>query len=103
LWEDKDSQPIVYGVIAKHVNPDLGKALELLDTATEVFAKLNLNTAAVPELATANDTIKKVAERMTHLDATSPEVGVAARKVASMQAAVAKTVSARLGLSGLGF
>lgn len=104
LWDDRDSIPAVYGAVARLVNPDLGKALEYLDTAIEAYAGLKLaeDGSSVQELSQANDTLKKLVDRMNRLDGDT-DIERAMARVVRMQHEVATAAAARLGLSGLSF
>lgn len=97
LWDNPDDAAKIYGVVAKAVSPDMQKALELLDSATELWTK------AAPEkldpnkpeqlqaMATLHKGLKQVKQDVARLRQTGAVVEATA-KIERMHKYVAEKV-----------
>lgn len=86
LWDAPDDAAKVYGLVARQVAPDLEKALKLLDSATELWAKTGVDKLDLrkPDQLTAaanvNAELKRILGEVRKLKA-SKDVTAAAQRV----------------------
>lgn len=105
IWRTPDERPMVQATVAKAVSPDLGSALRILDSATEMFGKIDKNSKSgsdTAKLAQASAELNKMANQIKNLSGFKDDVGIQEthQRVDAMRMEVAKTAASALGLTG---
>lgn len=101
LWDDPDDHSKVYGLVARAVSPDLEKALQLMDAATDVWTKAGASKAdlAKPDelskMAAVNNELKRIVAELKKLKQVGA-VAEATAKVLGMHTDLARRIQKQL-------
>lgn len=98
LWDKPDDRPAVYGAILGVISPGAAKAMELRDAAFEAFGKINLTdkAAKIDDWASANATIRKIADTVAELGMTDARVARVHVELTDWSKQIGRAVSVRL-------
>lgn len=102
LWDEPEDRAKVYGACAGTISPDFKRALEILDSATEMWTAANLDTANLDNaddfkrVADLNAALKGMINEAKKLDLSGP-AGAEIEKVRSMGRDLARRMQKHMG------
>lgn len=97
LWDDPEDFGKIYGALAAFVSPDLQRALQIVDAATELWANNGLDKADLKDpsvlaaVAGVNRDLNKMRDEIEKLDQTGA-VGEATARVVEMHQELSRRV-----------
>jgi len=102
LWESEDDIPKITGILGQLASPDLGRILELLDSAKEVYEKTKVPNADAATLLDANTKLRTAKQHIERIGNSA--VGAKVKSKAKEACASIKRwhteMLAKLGING---